>query len=51
MQHIAREVKDICKKMEVSHARHKAVEAGFRRKVSLGDGAKLVKRENESRDE
>ena len=42
MQHVAHEVKDVRKKMEVSHVRCKAIEAKFRRKASLKDGAKLA---------
>ena len=43
--------KDVCKKIEAGHAWHKAREAGFRRKASSKDGAKLVQQESESRDE
>ena len=53
MQLVAHEVKDIHEKckIEAGHARRKAIEAGFRRKASFKDGAKLVQRGNESGDE
>ena len=51
MQHVAREVKDVRDKEEVSHARREVIEAEFRRRASMEDEKKAVQNRDEASDE
>ena len=43
--------RDVRERKEVSHARRKVIEAGFRRKASTEDEEKLVQNKDEALDE
>ena len=51
VQHVAHGVKDVRDKGEVSHARRKEIEAGFRHRASMKDREKLVQNRSEASDE